>query len=546
MRETQAAEERYWKSVNEILHPETDVKFQVDQEIVWTRESKGRTVKKHGTVLAVVYPGRIPNKDHFPSLFGKHPENHKEIGKPRKDYSYVIQWKDGSISWPLAQYLSAAEEKTAGEVTKVEATLSDGEKVGKPLIEVLGKEHIDESKVTTVYMPDDEDVESQVKRSLSMSADDIISQIPEDDWSKYSHKRSFQDGDGQIKNNSNPDRELGYHLRGALRILSETFFGKKKESTGVLKDEHETFLRNEVARLKGVISLREADVERLTERVKKEMAFPSSGQVDLEVDKLRKELEFKTNMLNQSELSVKSLTDDRYLLSQEVEKWKSQYSKLLEEKLALQKSIELIVEKTSMTLSKDRQGEVAQLQSDIERLKNENESFQRQLEEALDQRGELHHARLVSGGSTLSDDAEGYQNELQSLKSQIEDLETHATRREEWVVTLLEKIERLEADAKDAKSKNEVLPEPAVKFLQSEVIRLQGELATAKESAEHYRTQSLTKVKPGLKASSDEETIRNAIRFTMDKAYSGVSGSDYRSSDNLVDSMYKVWDELRK
>jgi hypothetical protein len=231
--------------------------------VVWSRESKGKVVTKHGTIAEVVLPDRVPDRNKFPSLYGRHPESGKDIGKTRKDYSYVVLWKDGSISWPLAQYLSASDEP-----------------VGKPLVEVLAGEENDNPhrgstldsflKEEGIYeevtagatarivaenaegsdpklnaygrlgAQDDEfeDVEAQVARDFDKAVEKVEKEANYGDqtpaWNNPSSRMfvGVHDGDGQIKTDSDPDRELGHHLRGALSalILAQNPIGPSEES----------------------------------------------------------------------------------------------------------------------------------------------------------------------------------------------------------------------------------------------------------------------------------------------------------------------------
>jgi archaellum component FlaC len=575
MLETRASEERFWGMVNEILYTE---KFRLNQPIVWTRESKGKTVKKHGTIVAIVAPDRWPNQDEFPSLYGRHPESGKDIGKTRKDYSYVIKWKDGSISWPLAMYLSAAEEPVGKPLVEVFAE-EEGTRIAKGVTEAYSgldekarlneldraaysAKHPDYEEEPVFHSPNDpgklmgdpevyggldkhpdddiEDVESQVERNLSTSGYTTADEEAFLTHSAPQISRLFnQDGDGHIKTDSDPDRELGHHLRGVLRILSEAFFGKKKtpDTNAYIKELEESIKsqdvwRDEISRLQSIISARDSVIleleegthsqleashwhamieglkienARLQERIKKEMECQTKSATygDAAVDKLRKELEFKTSMLAESETAVKKLTDDRYSLSQEVENWKDQYTDLLEKSGKLQDNYNLL-----------KSAEVTPETADI---------------------------------FTLKEEVKRYKGICETLSDQIEKLETYAEKREEQIAGWLEKIESLEADAKDAKTKNAVLPEPAVKFLQSEVIRLKGELDASKEAVEHFRTQSVSKPKSGKKVTSDEATVKDALEFAMNKTAAAWSADPgYSHAERQVDAMYESWVEEAK
>lgn len=576
MHQTRAAEEAYWSQIKEMLPTEV-AKFELGQTVTWTRESKGKVSTKTGKVVEVVAPGYTPDRNKFPSLYDKHPEMHKDIGNPRKEYSYVVRWigapyeKRNEVGWPLTKYLSAAVGKPLVDVLEEEknetrpiwevaaeiaAKIPEKEWDKVPSIQAFEKLRQAEESDPVFHSPNDpsklmkvdseipstlddddlEDVEAQVARDFDKAAEKIEkeanygSQTPS--WN-LPGSRMFvgvhhdgHDGgskpDGDIKTDSDPDRELGHHLRGALRILSEAFFGKKKtphtnkdtyikelEESIKSQDVWKTEIEEAKARaqnyadqllLKALqVENAEKENERLKERVQKEIQTQTATLGDSSVDKLRKELEFSVSMLKQAEAEIAQLKVDYDKATDEVETWKDQYAEILSQKTKLQDNFNL-----------------------------------------------LKVSEVAPETSELKDEIERYKNLCSELDKKVENLESHAEKREEQIVAWLEKIEILEADAKDAKSKNSVLPEPAVKFLQSEVIRLQGELATAKESAEHYRNQSTTKSKSGRKVSSDESTIRNAIRFTMDKVYSGVSGAGYKSSDGLVDSMYQGWEETSK
>jgi chromosome segregation ATPase len=234
-------------------------------------------------------------------------------------------------------------------------------------------------------------------------------------------------------------------------------------------------------------------------------------------------------------LTVDSLANDRYLLGKEVERWKSQYTKLLEVKHDLQKSIDLIVEKTSMTLVGD------------EDWKSKYEEVLAQNTKLQDNLNLLKSAEVTPDTTEIfavKEDLERYKNLCAELNKQIENLESHAEKREEQIAGELERIEKLEADLREAKSKNAVLPEPAVKFLQSEVIRLKGELNAAKEAVEHFRKQPAAKVKSGRKVSGDEATVMDAIEFAMNKTAAAWSAdSGYSHPERLVEKMYSEWME---
>lgn len=97
----------------------TKADLSVGDSVTWTSQAGGTSKTKTGTVMQVVLPGRLPDRQAFPELY-----RHSGVGMARSETSYVVQ-VGRKVYWPRTSALQAdaIRNETLSRIAELEREL---------------------------------------------------------------------------------------------------------------------------------------------------------------------------------------------------------------------------------------------------------------------------------------------------------------------------------------------------------------------------------------------------------------------------------------
>lgn len=485
MQTRRASDREYWSKVNAILSGDKAAQFTIGQAVIWTREYQGKTTVKPGTVLEVVEPGKTPDRSRFPSLYRK-----EGIGKPRKDFSYVVKFKEESeVAWPKIKYLSA-DSTLIGEATQTSET---------EVFAQVPKEEWD--KIIASQDGDDlEDVETQVTRELSLPKNRLFK-----DGEKDGKDVDGKDGKSQDeKHKKDPDKELGHHLRSTIKLLASIIseaFTKKSVTPETLKEwqRNDGELWIKIHHLEAKVAHRDAEIKKIKEITSQE---------------------------------IERLVKDTIELKRALESWKFKTNEEVQAQINQQEEIERLhgVIETSQASIEEKNDWIDRLQKalDLHDTPGDDPVTADQRDIEIDQ---------------LKEQVERFKSEQQKRYARIEALEASCDTKDEEIKRLRDEAMDLKLTINDLKKPSK-LPDAALEHLQGEIRRLQGEVETAKGTADYYREQAKSKSKSS-KLSGDAGTVLEAIRYAMNAVYTAMNGAEHVVADRQVEAMLHSFEESK-